>query len=127
MLIVAAFSACIMYSCSKSSEDALTDPDPNPGGGNNTCDTSSIQYAADIVPILSANCYSCHGENTNSGSMGIVLEGHANIQPKATSGTLLGVVTHASGFPAMPKDASKLSECNINKIRAWVNAGAPDN
>jgi cytochrome c553 len=122
-----AFSIMLIVACSKSSEDSLTDPDPNPGGGNNNCDTTTMSYQNDIVPILSANCYSCHGENSNSNSMGIILEGHSNLQPRAISGTLVGVITHASGFPAMPQNAGKLSECNINKIKAWVDAGALDN
>lgn len=127
ILISLACIAITIFSCSKSSEDTL-EPDPNPGGGgNNNCDTTDITYAADIVPILQSNCYSCHGENTNSGSMGIVLEGYDNIKPKADNGTLIGVITHAAGFPPMPKDGAKLSECNINKIRAWIDEGAQDN
>lgn len=122
------FLSAVVFSCSKSSEDNYTDPDPNPGGGNNNnCDTTGMSYQNDIVPILSANCYTCHGENSNSGSMGIVLEGHSNIKPRADAGTLMGVITHSSGFPAMPKDGAKLSECNINKIRSWVENGALDN
>jgi hypothetical protein len=118
----------VIAACSKSSEDTYGNPDPDPGGGNNNnCDTTGMSYQTDIVPILSANCYACHGENSNTSGMGIILEGYGNIQPKAVSGTLIGVITHASGFPAMPKDAGKLSDCNIAKIRAWVDAGAQDN
>lgn len=119
-------TAITIIACSKSSEDTV-DPDPNPGGGNNNCDTTTMSYQNDIVPILSSNCYACHGENSNASGMGIILEGYSNLQPKAVSGTLIGVITHANGFPAMPKDAGKLSECNINKIRAWVDAGAQNN
>jgi hypothetical protein len=127
ILASCAFIVLFAVACSKSSEDTYNEPDPPGGGGNNTCDTTGMSYQNDIVPILSANCYACHGENSNANSMGIILEGHSNILPKATSGTLLGVITHAGGFPPMPKDGSKLSDCNINKIRAWIDAGAPDN
>jgi cytochrome c553 len=128
ILATAVFATMIIISCSKSSEDDYNqNPPPPPGGGGNNCDTTDVSYQNDVVPILQSNCYTCHGENTNSGSMGIILQGHANLAAKATSGTLVGVITHASGYPAMPKDAGKLPECDINKIRAWVNAGAPDN
>lgn len=116
----------ILYSCSKSSEDTYTDPDPPGGGGNNSCDTTSIQYEADILPIIQSNCYGCHSEESSASGMGIVLEGHANLKAKADAGILLGVINHSSGFPAMPKDGAKLSQCNINKITAWVNGGAKD-
>ena len=128
--IIAALSflSIVIYSCSKSSEDAYVDPPPQQGGGNNnTCDTANSEYQADVVPILTSYCYSCHGAATNSGSMGIVLEGYDNLKPKADAGTLIGVITHASGFPAMPKDGTKLSECNINKIRSWIDHGAQNN
>lgn len=114
----------LTYSCSKDSEDTVTPPPP-PGG--NTCDTVNMKYAANIVPILQANCYSCHGTNSNIGSNGIILEGHANILPRVTNGVLIGAITHASGFTPMPQNAAKLSDCNINKIRSWINHGAQDN
>ena len=120
-----AFTSLLVYACSKSSEDVNTDPPP--GGGNNTCDTANSEYMADVVPILSSYCYSCHGTNSNSGSMGIILEGHANLKAKADAGILLGVITHASGYTPMPQDGTKLSDCNINKIRSWINHGAQNN
>lgn len=124
--IILTFISIIIFSCSKSSEDNYTDPDP-PGGGNNNCDTANMEYQADVVPILSAYCYSCHGQTTNSGSNGIILEGYNNIKTRADNGTLLGVITHAAGYPAMPMNAPKLSACNINKIRSWIDHGAKDN
>jgi hypothetical protein len=120
----------IFVACTKSGGDAVTvDPDPNPGGatGGNSCDTVNMKYMADVVPIMQQNCYRCHGASTNSGSFGIVLEGHGNLKPYAESGTLLGVITHAQGFIPMPQDAGKLSECSINKIRSWIANGMQNN
>lgn len=111
-------------SCSKKSEDTVNNPPP--GGGNN-CDTANRKYTTHVVPILQANCYACHGTATNSGSGGIVLQGYDNIHAYATNGTLVGVITHASGFPAMPQGGAKLSDCNINIIKSWINNGAQNN
>ncbi|HTE08671.1 MAG TPA: cytochrome c [Flavitalea sp.] len=116
-----------VISCSKKNEDTLPDPnDPN-DPGNTQCDTTNRKYATDVVPILQANCYRCHGSATNTGSGGIVLENFDNLKAKATSGTLIGVLTHAAGFPQMPKDAAKLSDCDINTIRSWINNGTQNN
>lgn len=112
----------LFYACSKDSEDMM---DPNPPSGN--CDTANMKYSTDILPILQTNCYPCHGATSNSGSGGIILEGHSNIKAKADAGILIGVITHASGFPPMPMDGPKLSDCNINKIRSWINNGTQDN
>jgi mono/diheme cytochrome c family protein len=73
------------------------------------------------------NCYRCHGTNSNSGSFGRVLEGYENLKPYAESGTLLGVISHAEGFIPMPQDAAKLKDCDINKIRSWIENGMQNN
>ena len=91
-----------------------------------SCDTSNISYSLDIVPIMATSCLNCHFNGSSIGG-GLNLEGHAALKASAENGSLVGSVTHASGFSAMPKDASKLDECKIKKINAWVQAGSPDN
>ena len=122
-----AIIAMLAYACSKGGDSAGSGPiDPPPGGGSD-CDTTNSQYMADVVPILTSNCYRCHGTTTNSGSSGLVLEGYSNLKPYAESGTLIGVITHAAGFPPMPQDGGKLSDCNINKIKSWIANGIQNN
>ena len=58
-ILIALLGSTLLYACSKSSEDTMN-PDPDPPGGGD-CDTVNMKYAANVVPILSANCYSCHG------------------------------------------------------------------
>jgi hypothetical protein len=128
VLSTLAVVAILAYSCTKGGDSTGGGPiDPGPGPGNNDCDTANSQYMADVVPILTNNCYRCHGSATNSGSFGIVLEGYTNIKPYAESGTLIGVITHADGFTPMPQDGGKLSDCNINKIRSWIAHGIQNN
>lgn len=115
-----------MAACSKSNE---TDLGGNNGGGTNNppaCVTTNMKYSTDIAPIIQANCFSCHSNATSTVS-GFSLEGHSNLKAKADQGRLLGAITHAAGFSAMPQGGSKLSDCNINRIRAWIEAGAPNN
>ena len=112
----------IALSCSKKSEDIITPP---PAGGS--CDTVNMKYAANVTPILQANCYSCHGTSSNGGSNGIILEGYSNLKIKADNGQLIGVIAHADGFSAMPQGRAKLSDCNINIIRSWINNGTKNN
>lgn len=113
-----------IVACSKSNEEDLNN---NPGGGNpNTCVTTNMKYSTDIAPIISANCFACHS-NANASVSGFSLEGHSNLKAKVDDGRLVGAITHAAGFAAMPQGGAKLSDCNINKIISWVNAGAPNN
>jgi hypothetical protein len=89
------------------------------------CDTTNVTYQADIVPILTQNCYECH-----SGSApisGILLEGHSNLKVIADAGRLVGAVRHLTNFSPMPKDRPSLPECDLLKIENWVAQGSPDN
>ncbi len=89
------------------------------------CDTSLASFNNKVKPILQANCYACHSGGSPTG--GFNLETHAQVKIVADNGKLAGAITHASGFSAMPKNAAKLSDCDIAIILKWVNAGSPDN
>lgn len=120
------FLLIFLAACSKSNEEDMNN---NPGGGNNnpgTCVTTNMKYSVDIAPIIQANCFACHS-NANASVSGFSLEGHSNLKAKVDDGRLVGAITHAAGFAAMPQGGAKLSDCNINKIVSWVNAGAPNN
>jgi hypothetical protein len=90
------------------------------------CDTVNMKYSQDIVPILNANCYVCHG-GTASGSGGRKFDTHPLLLNYVNSGDLVKAITHTGGVTPMPYNLPKLPECAINKIRAWVNRGAPNN
>lgn len=102
--------------CSKDSEDEFA---------AQQCNTENMKYSTDILPIISANCYGCHGNGTVTN--GIDLDGYAKLKIQAGNGDLVGAVSHAAGYTPMPYNAPKLSDCDINKIKSWVQNGAPDN
>ena len=89
------------------------------------CDTSNVSFANDIQPILTNSCLSCHNAFSSQGD--IDLEGHAAVVKYALDGSLVGSVQHDRGYSAMPQGTSKLEICKIEKMKAWVNAGAPNN
>lgn len=90
------------------------------------CDTANVKYSVQVVNILSQNCYRCHGGNAVDGA-GVKLQDFQVVKSNALSGTLLGVLKHAPGYVQMPKNATKLSNCDIAIIEAWVKQGAPNN
>ncbi len=90
-----------------------------------TCDSTQFKFGATINPVIVTYCTGCHSGTAASG--GIDLSTYANIKVQATNGRLVGAVTHAAGFSAMPKDAAKLSDCQITQIKKWVAAGAINN
>jgi hypothetical protein len=43
------------------------------------------------------------------------------------NGELLGSIRFEAGYSGMPKNQSRLADCDIEKIEEWVNQGAPNN
>jgi len=94
-----------------------------------TADTLNITYSGVVSPIIKANCRdACHNATDYQVKGGFqnfeefnVLQGHAQ------SGLLMRCIRHEPGVSAMPKERPKLSECDIARIQAWVNAGALNN
>jgi cytochrome c553 len=122
LMALAIVCCTLIISCSKNNEQEIT----NPGnGGGNTCDTASMTYNANVLPIIQANCYSCHGNGNANG--GVSLGNYASLKTQVDNGNLIGAITHASGYTPMPQGGAKLSDCNINKIKAWIARGALNN
>lgn len=91
------------------------------------CDTTTVTYSAVIIPILSNNCYRCHGTSSNSGSGGIVLQDYNVLKGYAADGKLYGNIAHLPGYIPMPYGGGKLSDCEIAKIKKWIDSGYPNN
>jgi mono/diheme cytochrome c family protein len=89
------------------------------------CDTTAVTYSGSVAAVLSSNCNVCHGGSTPSAS--IKLDVYSGVKLQVDNGRLIGVVTHNPNYSPMPKNGTKLSDCNIAKIRKWIAAGAPNN
>jgi mono/diheme cytochrome c family protein len=96
-----------------------------------------IDFAREVLPILSTNCFACHGPDehsrqgklrldTRAGALAKAASGRAAVLPgKAAVSHLMERVT-ASGALKMPPAASgkKLSARDIDILRRWVAQGA---
>ena len=88
-----------------------------------TCDTTKFLFSTTIAPLLKTNCITCHSPG-NAQNGGIDLTLFAVVQAYANNGKLLGSITHAAGYSAMPKGMSQLSACEITQFTKWIGAGA---
>jgi mono/diheme cytochrome c family protein len=93
-------------------------------------------YTTKVVPIMQANCYSCHGGVNHKGRLtldtkeGMMKGGHdgAVIVPGDPAKSLLVKLIRHEG-PAddpmpMPMNKPKLSDADIATVEQWVKAGA---
>jgi mono/diheme cytochrome c family protein len=104
--------------CSKKAAPAPANPcnDPTPS-----------TYAAVIAPIVAKNCLDCHGSSVyltlGGGNDYSTYQAFTRLSPTY----LLSSVRHDPGADPMPKGRAKLSDCDIARLQAWVDAGRPNN
>lgn len=112
-----------LYGCYYDNSEALYG---NQGG---TCDTTSVTYTLNILPILETYCYVCHSAQlvAEGGGGGYNLQDISVLQTLANNGHLYGAVSHATGYSPMPKYGNILSNCDISTFRIWINNGALNN
>ena len=90
---------------------------------NNSCEVSvadcvfeNMLFENDIKPILEENCTGCHG--------GPKPKNGYEFKEIALTGDIYLAITHSEGVTAMPFKGDKLSDCDIKKIKSWIDNGA---
>jgi WD40 repeat protein/mono/diheme cytochrome c family protein len=96
----------------------------------------AISFDKDIRPILQVNCQGCHQPAKAEGKL--VLTTHAGLLKAGETGevavvpgnpdggALIKQITPRDGKAEMPKGKPPLSADEIERIRRWIAAGAPD-
>ncbi len=110
----------LVFSCKYDKAD-LVYPQHNPP----PCDTTDVKLSVQLHHILTTNCFSCHSGTAVNGA-GIRLDNYNTLKSVALGGMLMPAITHTGTSP-MPKNAPKLTDCEINMFQAWINEGAPNN
>ncbi|MEI7663574.1 MAG: cytochrome c [Bacteroidota bacterium] len=90
------------------------------------CDVSNVTYKATIAPILKTNCDGCHYTGSTTGN-GIVTDNYNDLSGMATADGMLWTAINGIGVSPMPKNTSKLSDCDIARIKKWIDGGALNN
>jgi hypothetical protein len=94
---------------------------------SSNCDTLNVTYSVTIKTILqNGGCFGCHTTPAASGG-NIPLDTYSGVQAVAQNGKLLGSISHSPGFSPMPQNGGKLTNCDITKVRAWINKGMLNN
>src|SRR4051812_5711807 len=97
-----------------------------------------VRFSRDILPILSENCFPCHGPDdkarkaqlrldTRAGALGKAKSGQPAILPgKAAASELIARVLSADDSEVMPppKSKRKLTAEQKEVLRRWIDEGA---
>lgn len=95
-------------------------------GGTKDCNIVNMSYANDIRTMVAVSCAvsGCHDAGATTT---FTLTSYEDVKLIVDDGRFLKSVRHEQGIAPMPKSSSKLSECNINRIASWIQAGALNN
>lgn len=115
----------VFTSCTNRNFEKIHPIGPNPP--HVTCDTATaMSYSQHIAPIISNKCVVCHSASSPGG--GYNLSAYSGLSVAVNNGKLLGSIVWDGSASNMPQgSASRLPNCDISKIRNWINAGAPNN
>ena len=96
----------------------------NPGAGL-TCDTTiSVTFATNIKPIMESNCGTNNGACHNASGAGFYqLDNIAGIDAAIADGKFIESIKHIGSVSRMPKNSSKMDDCNIALIDKWLSTG----
>ncbi len=96
-----------------------------------------IDYIRDVKPILSNNCYACHGPDAGKrkadlrldikeGAFAKLEKGYAIVPGDLKKSLLAGRITAADPDDLMPpaKSGKKLTPAQIDTLRKWIEQGA---
>jgi WD40 repeat protein len=93
---------------------------------------STPSFTADVAPILEKNCLACHSSSVHKS--GLILESYSALMkggrhgqpvlPHDAKGSLIVRMLEGDIDPQMPANADPLSASDIERIKAWINAGA---
>ncbi|MEO5583485.1 MAG: hypothetical protein ABIR66_12400 [Saprospiraceae bacterium] len=89
------------------------------------CDTTTVVFSKNILPLFEARCTSCHGPILSYS--GIRLDTYAYVKDAIATGRLLGSIRWEQGYIQMPQDQPPLLGCEIKKIEIWIRKGALNN
>ena len=103
----------VMSSCNKT-QSGQTSTQITP-----VCDGSSPTYDSYVKSVMTSECISCHGPNSNDGDYST----YELLSSSVLDGTFTKEVMTNQTMPT----ASPLDEATLNKLQCWIENGHPEN
>lgn len=89
-------------------------------------DAVAVKYSTTVSNILAAyGCIGCH--SGAAPAAGFNLTTYAGVKAAVDAGRLYGAINRSPGFNPMPQGGGRMAECDIKRIKAWIDAGAANN
>lgn len=89
------------------------------------CETANVSYDGFVKGVFATSCNGCH--STAAAFGGVILDNYNNVLTQVNNGKLYGSINWDQGFSRMPQGQDQLDQCSIDKIKSWIDDGAPNN
>lgn len=86
-----------------------------------TCDSTSINFSANIFPIFKNSCVGCHTTQAP------LLTNYGEIKAQMDNGKIPCTINWDAGCSKMPQGGQQLPLCQRRQIMKWLAAGAQNN
>jgi mono/diheme cytochrome c family protein len=87
----------------------------------------AVDFAHEVVPILKAHCAKCHTNGTYKGSMSLDTRADAlkkaAVPGKSAQSEMIKRVTSQDADERMPPEGKRLSDKEVQTLRAWIDEG----
>lgn len=95
---------------------------------SNSCvtDITTVSYTNDIQPILNISCSVSGCHNAGNGAIPEYIN-YTNLKNDVDNGKINDRVFVQGDMPPSYTTAPTLSQCDLDKIQAWIDNGAPNN
>lgn len=104
------------------------DDDSDPSGTDEDCVTEGITYTDDIKAIFDTNCATTGCHNDTNLANGFSLDNYMAASGAVLFPNFMPSINHEDGVIAMPypPGSDKIAQCDIDKIKAWIDADLPE-
>ncbi len=97
----------------------------------NGCDATQFAFAANVAPLFKFYCAGCHpapgSQTTPNLSSLAAIQAELKNNPGRLLGSIQWTAPYNTSTTKMPQGSNQLSQCELDVIRKWVEAGAPNN
>jgi hypothetical protein len=89
------------------------------------CTGVAPTYTSAVKALLDAKCATsgCHGASNPAD--GLDYSSYSAAKTNSAKDAFRGSIQHLSGYDAMPKGSSKMSDADIKTLNCWVQNGMP--
>lgn len=102
-----------------------------PNNSCNGCDATQFAFNANVAPLFKFYCAGCHPAPGSTSIPNLTTYAAIQTELKNNPGRLLASIQWTAPYNTsttkMPQGSSQLSQCELDVIRKWVEAGAPNN